>query len=370
MIVTPGRQEIDKALLRKKKQKKYRSDSGPVRLCPAGSSSAARKVPSDKNRGLSPFAGSFLLALALFFLFLGTELPYRQVFPRRALHNLTMPGEIVMEQAEIRALKAETPVILPGNVPASRRERVWDVPYQVYRMKDGERLSSVSQRYGISMSTLISFNHLETINSLSEGDTLHIPELDGIVYSAGKDETLEQIIDRWGIQRADIVKYNPYITLTNQQLVITPGQELFLPDAKLSEEELRSRTGQLYIFPIHGRLLTGYGMIKDSVTQIESFHNGVDLKGSVGDPVAASFDGVVSSAGYNNSYGKFVVVDHRNGYQTLYAHLDTIAVSRNSKVLQGEMIGRVGKSGYAPVAHLHFSLFKGKKSVDPLDYLH
>ncbi|MDC7239483.1 MAG: peptidoglycan DD-metalloendopeptidase family protein [Spirochaetales bacterium] len=380
MIVTPARQEIDKSLLRKKKQKQYRSASQPVRLSTSfgaslrsTSQSRARiRLSSGKSdpwqSSISPFAASFLTALCFFFLILGTELPYRQLFPSRALHRLTIPGEIAMEQVEIRALRAETPVVMPGN--SSMRTTLWEVPHQNYRIKDGERLSAVSQRYGITMSTLISYNHLETINSLNEGDVLLIPSVDGILYSVQKNETLDDIIRTREIDKTELIRYNPYIALEDQELVVTPGQEVFLPGASLSEEELRSRTGQLYIFPIQGRILTGYGNVKDSVTQIESFHNGIDIKGDTGDPVAASFDGTVISAGYNSSYGKFVVVDHRNGYQSLYAHLDTINVNRNDKVLQGEMIGRVGKSGYAPVTHLHFSLFKGKKSVDPLDYLH
>ncbi|MBF9014769.1 MULTISPECIES: peptidoglycan DD-metalloendopeptidase family protein [unclassified Oceanispirochaeta] len=353
MIVTAKRQEIDASLLKKKKQ------LSSVSLSETG-----------RVRSVNPFLTVYMLSLCLFFVLLGTELPYKQFLPPRGLSNLTMPGEFALQQVEIKTLRAETPVLIPQPQDSDFQVRLWDVPHQRYRMKEGERLSSVSQRYGRSISTLISFNRLESISGVHKDDILLIPSVDGIVYKTTRNDNLENLIFRYGLEKRDLVLYNPHIQIRDKKLEIFPGQELFLPDVSLTDDQLRDRTGQLYVFPVQGRILTTYGSIRDNVTQIESFHNGIDIKGDLGDPVVAALDGTIISAGFNNSYGNFIVVDHRNGYKTLYAHLNSISVRRNDKVLQGEIIAEVGKSGFAPSAHLHFSLFKGKKSVDPLDFLH
>ncbi|MDC7231726.1 MAG: peptidoglycan DD-metalloendopeptidase family protein [Spirochaetales bacterium] len=351
MIVPNNRQEIDGSLKKKKK------------LSPRPMS-----TPRPRKQ-VCPFLTGYLLALCLFFTLLGTEIPYKQIMPVNRLKNLTMPGEMALEQVEIKTLRAGTAVVLTPKEPALR-QKLWDVPAERYRMKSGERLSSVSLRYGRSLSTLISFNSLESISSLKADDILMIPSVEGILYEIPKGGTLESVLFKFGLAKNEILLYNPHIIRDGEEPALQPGQELFLPGVSLSEEELREKTGQRYIFPVQGRILTSYGTITDSVTQIESFHNGIDIKGNTGDPVAAALDGTVISAGFNNSYGNFIVLDHRNGYKTLYAHLNSISVRRNDKVLQGEIIAEVGKSGFAPSAHLHFSLFKGKKSVDPLDYLH
>jgi murein DD-endopeptidase MepM/ murein hydrolase activator NlpD len=353
MIVTSSRQEIDASLRKKKKE------LSSVKLSETG-----------RDHSVYPFGTGYMLALCLFFILLGTELPYKQFLPRRGLRTLTMPGEIALEQVEIKALRAEPAILLPQTIETGPKIKLWDVPYQSYRMKEGERLSSVSQRYGSSISTLISFNRLESISGVHLDDILLIPSIDGILYKITKSDTLETLLFRHGLQKGALVLYNPHITVRNGTMEILPEQELFLPGVSLTENEMRSRTGQLYVFPVQGRILTSFGSIRDNVTQIESFHNGIDIKGNLGDPVAAALDGTVISAGFNNSYGNFIVIDHRNGYKTLYAHLNSISVRRNDKVLQGEIIAELGKSGFAPSAHLHFSLFKGKKSVDPLDFLH
>lgn len=353
MIVTARRQEIDTSLLKKKK------------LLSSQTRTEKRTV-----RPLCPFMSGYLLALCLFFIVLGTELPYRQFFPRKGLKNLTMPGELVLEDVEIKALRAETPVLLNQSREQEIKTKLWDVPYQSYRVKEGEKLSSISRRYGRSISTLLSFNSLESLSVIKAEDLLFIPSSEGILYTTKKSDTIESLLFKYGMEKRDLVLYNPFISLKNERLEIYPGQVLFLPDVSLTEEELRTRTGQLYIFPVQGRIITSYGSVRDNVTQIDSYHNGIDIKGNLGDPVAAALDGTVISAGFNNSYGNFIVLDHRNGYKTLYAHLNSISVKRNSKVLQGQIIAEVGKSGFAPSTHLHFSLFKGKKSVDPLDFLH
>jgi len=366
MIVTASRQDIDVSLSRIKTKN---SHSGLNRTYKSLSKGRTTTEGLSLFSVISPFMTVFLFSLSLFLFILGTELPYKQRYYHGSFRNLALPGETALNKVDIKTLRAETPVLI-STTPDTERIVLWDVPFRSYRMSEYDRISSVSQRYGISISTILSFNGIDSIRHVKEGDPLMLPEVNGILYHVDRGETVDSIINKFGIDKSQFILYNPYISLVHQSMSLKTGQEVFLPEVSLNEEELRSRTGQLYIFPVKGRIEKPYGEYRDSMTQIVSFHNGIDIKGEVGDPVRATFTGIVISAGFNNSYGNFIVLDHRNGYKSLYAHLSDISVRRNDKVLQGEVIGLVGKTGYAPTAHLHFSLFKGKKSVDPMDYLH
>jgi murein DD-endopeptidase MepM/ murein hydrolase activator NlpD len=82
-------------------------------------------------------------------------------------------------------------------------------------------------------------------------------------------------------------------------------------------------------------------------------------------------DGTVSFAGGNTccSYGLYVVVDHPNGWQTLYAHMSQIKVTKGQTVKQGQVLGLAGRTGYATGNHLHFELHINGQVVNPLNYL-
>jgi murein DD-endopeptidase MepM/ murein hydrolase activator NlpD len=80
-------------------------------------------------------------------------------------------------------------------------------------------------------------------------------------------------------------------------------------------------------------------------------------------------DGRVATVGYNATYGKFIILSHSNGFQTLYAHLNAVSVSQGKSVSQGAKIGEVGSTGYSTGPHLHFAVYKNGRAVNPLDFL-
>lgn len=102
------------------------------------------------------------------------------------------------------------------------------------------------------------------------------------------------------------------------------------------------------------------------------FHTGVDLQLSRngGEPVRASRGGVVMRAGTMSGYGRIVEIRHADGFSTRYAHLRKIDVKLKQKVVRGDIIGRVGKSGRASTPHLHFEILTPKfRFTDPMDFL-
>lgn len=104
----------------------------------------------------------------------------------------------------------------------------------------------------------------------------------------------------------------------------------------------------------------------------ENFHHGIDFawSGSEGSDVSAAADGIVSAADYNSNYGNYVVIDHGNGYSTIYAHLSEISVSIGDIVKTGEKIGLLGSTGAATGANLHFEVHEDGVARDPQLYLY
>jgi murein DD-endopeptidase MepM/ murein hydrolase activator NlpD len=99
-----------------------------------------------------------------------------------------------------------------------------------------------------------------------------------------------------------------------------------------------------------------------------SWHQGIDLSAPKGTRVAATASGVVVFAARSGDFGKLVVIDHSNGFETRYAHLNRIKVKKGDQVERGEVVGTVGKTGNATGFHLHYEVRRHGTPVDPKQY--
>jgi murein DD-endopeptidase MepM/ murein hydrolase activator NlpD len=135
-------------------------------------------------------------------------------------------------------------------------------------------------------------------------------------------------------------------------------------------EDLRLALGELFVYPIRGRLTSSFGWRLDPISGVRRFHAALDLAASTGTTVKAAMDGRIATVGYNATYGNYIIMSHSGGYQTLYAHLHSVSVRKDAAVNQGSKIGEVGNTGYSTGPHLHFAVFRNGKAVNPLDYLH
>lgn len=117
--------------------------------------------------------------------------------------------------------------------------------------------------------------------------------------------------------------------------------------------------------PVAACLSSGYGPRGGGAGQ---FHDGLDLYTREPAPVAAGGDGVVESVGRLNGYGETIVIRHKNGVSTRYAHLSSFAsgVRKGARVRQGEIIGRTGRTGNATAVHLHYEVIVDGRTVNPL----
>jgi len=127
-------------------------------------------------------------------------------------------------------------------------------------------------------------------------------------------------------------------------------------------------TGQ-FVRPVSGRVSSPFGYRIHPIFHVRKMHTGVDMSAGMGTPIKAADSGTVVQAGWRGGYGKCVVISHGNGVATLYAHQSVISVSVGDTVTRGEVIGKVGSTGYSTGAHLHFEVRVNGSPVDPMRYL-
>ena len=235
-----------------------------------------------------------------------------------------------------------------------------------YAIQPGDTLSQVSTDYNINMGTLISFNQIQDVRRIQIGLELQIPDRNGLLHSVQNGDTISALVDEYNSSFNAILDAN---SLTSEEIL--PGQTLFIPGARMDDTELKLALGELFIFPTNGYYTSGFGYRADPFTGERRFHNGIDWANQSGTSVRASMAGtVVHVESQIGNYGKFVIVQHAGGFQTLYAHMDSILARRGEYVSQGETIGRMGNTGRSTGSHLHFSIIRNGAFVDPLAYLH
>lgn len=123
--------------------------------------------------------------------------------------------------------------------------------------------------------------------------------------------------------------------------------------------------------PVTGEIdaSSGFGMRVDPFLRAPAMHTGLDMRGDTGDPVRATANGTVTSAGNNGGYGKMVEIEHKNGLSTRYAHLSAIDVKVGQAVKIGQIVGRIGSTGRSTGPHLHYETRVDGEAVDPQKYL-
>ena len=123
------------------------------------------------------------------------------------------------------------------------------------------------------------------------------------------------------------------------------------------------------LWPADGLLRSSFGGRSDPFSGEGEFHTGIDIAVPTGTPVHATADGVVVSAGWSNGYGKLMVVDHGNGYQTYYAHLSRISAIPGEEVSGGQVIAYSGATGRATGPHIHYEVRLAGTPVNPYKYM-
>lgn len=270
------------------------------------------------------------------------------------------------------AVRQEAAVGAPASFDPGAQDSAAPAPVPVpelalrsYQVQAGDSLSEIAHSFDVDLDTLISFNGIRDVGDLREGVELSIPNASGLSYVVRPGDTLSEVADRHGVRADDLRAWNDL-----GSTALAAGQRLFIPGVTLPEQERSAVLGRLFLKPAPGSVATPYGYQPDPVTGIRRFHDGIDIEHAAGTPIIASMAGRVGRVGVSGAYGRYVVLVHADGYQTLYAQLARAGVTAGSFVAQGQTIGAMGSSGYGDGSHLHFSIFKDGQPVDPSRYMH
>ncbi len=272
------------------------------------------------------------------------------------------------------------PMVIGGedthtNVSQKPRDKI-----EEYTVKDGDTLSGVAAKYSVSQDTIKWENDLTDTNQIKPGQTLRILPVSGVSHKVKSGDTLESVAKKYSANQQAILDFpfndipDDFSLKIGQILIVPDGSPPEAPAAKKparpqpqylangpSSPSFEAPGGAQFIWPTSGILTQYYSW----------YHPALDIANSSGPGVAASDGGTVIVAGWpdNTGYGNRVVIDHGNGYQTLYAHLSNIYVSAGETVSRGQLIGQMGSTGRSTGTHTHFEIrFKGV-ALNPLNIL-
>ncbi len=246
-------------------------------------------------------------------------------------------------------------------------------------VKEGETLTSIAQLYGLQANTIQWANNLEKNPKLKPGQELDILPIDGIRHKVARGETIFSIGKKYGLDESEVQKIVDYPFnefLNDETFELATGQWLVVPDAvkpadtvapaprvvaRLTPDAGAVTGSGSFVWPAAGKITQGYRF----------YHKAIDIANRGGGPILAADSGTIVVAGWpdNSGYGNRVMIDHGNGYVTLYAHMSAIQVQNGQRVNRGNVIGQMGSTGRSTGTHLHFEVRQGGVLLDPNVFL-
>lgn len=246
---------------------------------------------------------------------------------------------------------------------------------------EGETLGTIAERYGLSIDTILWENNLDEKTALKPGQELRILPVDGVRHKVARGETIYSIGKKYGLEASEVQKVVDYPFnefLNDETFSLAVGQTLVVPDGVKPEEKktVAPRTSRSlaqtpdagtvaaqgsFVWPASGSISQGY----------KFYHKALDISNRGAGNILAADSGSVVVAGWidNSGYGNRVMIDHGNGFVTLYAHLSGIQVKEGQRVNRGDVIGQMGSTGRSTGTHLHFEIRQGGSLLNPNDYL-
>jgi murein DD-endopeptidase MepM/ murein hydrolase activator NlpD len=262
----------------------------------------------------------------------------------------------------------------------------------MYTVKSGDSVAGIAKQFNIKQETIL-YTNKDTLqdnpHNLKPGMILTIPPVDGLYYKWKDGDTIDAVAAQFKAKADDIINFiGNHIDLTDPQLqpgtlVMIPGGSRQLADWEASlQASVRVNNGSTGTSDFGsnscggGAVGTGSfgwptnGPMTISGNDYGPGHLGIDITAPMATPIFAIDAGVVTMAqgGYNYGYGNVIMIDHRNGYVSVYAHLSQINVTVCESVGKGTLIALSGSTGNSTGPHLHFEIRKGGTNVNPWDF--
>lgn len=228
-----------------------------------------------------------------------------------------------------------------------------------YVVQEGETISLISQKFGLSLTTVLEANNLTSRSLISPGKELIIPQTDGPIHLVQKGESVGYLAGVYKAKTAEIILFNGL----SDEGEIFAGDLLVIPNGKKPVQSVVISTplaSSYFICPIPAPCRRTQGL---------HWYNAIDFANNgCGETVFAAAGGQIQNTGFTNIGGNYVRILHPNSVVTYYGHLSKILVVPGQKVSQGEIIGYTGNTGYTigvTGCHLHFEV---RGAVNPFAY--
>jgi lipoprotein NlpD len=263
------------------------------------------------------------------------------------------------------------PVVDRGGSSKSGGQHEKDWRPEVYVVQKGDTLYSIAFNYGFDYHELADLNHIEDPTLISIGQEIHLFPGRSSSASVSEAKPIETLLKEQPkvvkyayseaaiaqIEKVQEQKYSPPVVAKAESRPETKPEAKSTPDVGDEADE----SGLKWILPARGKLI---GEFSETANR-----KGIDIAGSLGEPVYASESGkVVYSGSGLRGYGKLIIIKHNKTYLSAYAHNDKVLVKEGDSVKRGQKIAAMGKSDTDQVK-LHFEVRRFGKPVDPAKYL-
>ncbi len=301
--------------------------------------------------------------------------------------RLTVPGngDIVVAPTEAAPVASAATMSRPAAAPTPARVQLQTVTAQA-----GDTLYSLSRKYSVPVNDLAVMNDLEAPFVLTVGQKLKVPNLaaaadaaapktaaggasgvakpavtvagGGAKPAATAGKVVEKNISAKSATNTTTAKTN------NEPKTTTPAKQ---PQKKISSDpkqklpKISARSSSKFSWPVRGKILSDFGTKPNGLV-----NDGINISAARGTPVGAAENGVVAYAGNEvKGMGNLVILQHADGWMTVYAHMDSMSVRRGARVNVGQKVGAVGSTGKVDRPQLHFEIRKGTKAYNPASYM-
>lgn len=304
-----------------------------------------------------------------------------RLFPNSALLG-TNSGDL---SSQLNTLLARSDGVFPVNESLQRAAvpftaiHVEPTPVvaelQVYTVQAGDTVLGIAEKFGLKPETIQWANPGLEVNAdvIRPGDPLVILPTNGALHVITSGDTLGSIAAKYKVTVDDIVNY-PGNNLASADAQLTIATKIVIPNGvkEFVNQQAVAYTGGAA--PADAKIGGGNFVWPTSGSINQRFwggHAAIDIGAWTGAPVKAADGGYVALAagGWNAGYGNHVIIDHGNGFSTLYAHLNSIFVKPGESVAAGQQIGSVGNTGNSTGPHLHFEIRYQGVPRNPLSYL-
>ncbi len=229
--------------------------------------------------------------------------------------------------------------------------------YRYHKVRAGETLYKISRGYNVDMNSLVEANAIKRPYPINPGQWLIIPGANSESKAFKAQRALKGPAPRKVTARGKKPAMKQVALSRKKPSSVTPARDYGV----YASASGRGKFG----WPVRGSVIAGFGPQKAGV-----YNDGINIRTQEGEKVIASEEGEVVYTGKGlKGYGNMLIISHKNGYITAYAHNREVVVQKGQRVKRGQVVAFAGATGNVDSPQLHFAIRKGKKALDPLHYL-